>query len=212
MGTPERLEMVEKDIINRKPESLSDENKRKAIFIDRDGTLIEEKGLVTRISQIKFFPFSAKSLRRINDSGYLCIVITNQPVIARGDITEDELKYIHNFMEFKLGEDGAYIDDLFYCPHHPDSGYTGEVPHLKIKCDCRKPGIKLIEDAIKKYNISREDSWFIGDQTSDILAGKRSGLSTILLKTGHGGNDQKYSVEPTHISQNIFDAVNLILD
>ena len=212
MGTPERLEMVEKDIINRKPESLSDENKRKAIFIDRDGTLIEEKGLVTRISQIKFFPFSAKSLRRINDSGYLCIVVTNQPVIARGDITEDELKYIHNFMEFKLGEDGAYIDDLFYCPHHPDSGYTGEVSHLKIKCDCRKPGIKLIEDSIKKYNISREDSWFIGDQTSDILAGQRSGLSTILLKTGHGGNDQKYSVESTHISQNIFDAVSLILD
>ena len=211
MGTPERLEMVKRDINNRKPESLSCENKRKAIFLDRDGTLIEENGHITDFSQINIFPFTAESLKRINDSGYLCIVITNQPVIARGDITEDELTDIHNFMEFKLGEEGAYIDDLFHCPHHPDSGYAGEVSSLKIKCDCRKPGTKLIEDSIKKYNISREDSWFIGDQTSDILAGKRSGLSTILLETGHAGNDQKYSVEATCVCKNIFYAINKIL-
>ena len=212
MGTPDRLEMVKRDILNDKPNLLSDKNKRKAIFLDRDGTIIKENGYITDSSQVELFKFSSESIKKINDSGYICIIITNQPVIARGDITDKELKQIHNYIESKLGEDGAYVDDIFYCPHHPDSGYDGEIPHLKIKCECRKPGIKLIEDSIIKYNISREGSWFIGDQTSDILAGVRSKLSTILLKTGHAGSDQKYTVEPTHTVDNLQSAIDVIIN
>ena len=212
MGTPKRLDMVKNDILNKKPEILSDSVKRKAIFIDRDGTLIEEKGYITKREQIKLYPFSSEAIRKINDSGYLCIVITNQPVIARGDITVDELNDLHNFIDTSLGESGAYLDDIFYCPHHPDKGFDGEIPELKIICQCRKPGTKLIDDAIKKYNISTEDSWMIGDHTRDILAGSNVGLSTILVKTGHAGKDKKYVIEPTNITDNLSSAVNIIMD
>ena len=213
MGTPERLEMVEKDIINRKPESLSDENKRKAIFIDRDGTLIEEKGLVTRISQIKFFPFSAKSLRRINDSGYLCIVVTNQPVIARGECTFEDLDEIHNKMEIELGKCNSYLDDIYFCPHHQDSGFEGEIPELKINCNCRKPQPGTLTEAKIEHNIDLEKSWLIGNSVSDIEAANRVNCKSILISNFDSlENSIKSAKKPTKVLPDIESAVNYILD
>ena len=117
----------------------------------------------------------------INNSGYLCIVVTNQPVIARGDILEEELENIHNKMETLLGEKGAYIDKIYYCPHHPDKGFEGERKELKIICDCRKPKPGMLLQAAKDFNIDLSNSWMIGDSENDILAGKNAGCKTGLV-------------------------------
>ena len=117
----------------------------------------------------------------INDSGYLCIVVTNQPVIARGEITEKELENIHNKMETLLGEKGAYLDKIYYCPHHPDKGFEGEREELKIVCDCRKPKPGMLLQAAKDFNIDLEESWMIGDTKNDILAGRNAGCKTGLI-------------------------------
>ena len=109
------------------------------------------------------------------------ICVTNQPVIARGDLSINELNDIHKYLQVLLGIKGAYLDDIFYCPHHPDSGFSGEVKELKIKCQCRKPSPGMILEAIFKYNIDIEESWMIGDHTRDIKAGKAAGIKTILF-------------------------------
>ena len=120
-------------------------------------------------------------MKRINASGYLCIVITNQPVIARGEVTEAELEVIHNKMETLLGNEGAYIDAIYYCPHHPDRGFSGERPEYKIECSCRKPRPGMILEAAKKYNIDIEKSWMVGDSINDIEAGKNAGCKTAYI-------------------------------
>ena len=145
----------------------------------------------------------------INSSGYLCIVITNQAVVARGDVTFLELDMIHRKMETLLGNDGAYIDDLFYCPHHPDKGFKGEVSELKINCNCRKPNIGLIEEAVKKYNIDLNNSYFIGDSSSDIECARRAGITSILVRCGH--NDNKYNVKADYEYDDLKEAVSSIV-
>jgi D-glycero-D-manno-heptose 1,7-bisphosphate phosphatase len=119
----------------------------------------------------------------VNDLGYLAIVITNQPVIARGEATEQELDAIHAKLEMELGKKGAYIDGLFYCHHHPDSGFAGERAELKIKCGCRKPAPGLILEAANKYNIDLVESWMIGDSITDMECGKNAGTGTFLVKS-----------------------------
>ena len=104
--------------------------------------------------------------------------MTNQPVIARGEVTFDELKNIHNKMETLLGNDGAYLDGIYYCPHHPHKGYEGEIPELKIDCDCRKPKPGMLLQASKDFNIDLNESWMIGDSDNDILAGENAGCKT----------------------------------
>ena len=125
--------------------------------------------------------------------------------------TLKELDRINMKLEMILGEKGAYIDALYYCPHHPDKGYEGERPEYKIPCKCRKPGTTLIELAAKNYNISLEDSWLIGDSTLDVKAGENAGMKTILLKTGEGGMDRKYDIVPDKICNNLEEAVGYIL-
>jgi D-glycero-D-manno-heptose 1,7-bisphosphate phosphatase len=131
----------------------------------------------------------AQAIRAINQLGYLVIVVTNQPVIARGECTEEELAVIHKKMETGLGKEGAYIDDLFYCPHHPDKGFPGERPELKIECDCRKPKPGMLLKAAQKYNIDLSCSWMIGDDERDIQAGINAGCKTALISAEHGYSD-----------------------
>jgi D-glycero-D-manno-heptose 1,7-bisphosphate phosphatase len=127
------------------------------------------------------------AIKAINNSGYLAIVVTNQPVIARGEVTVHQLEEIHNKMETLLGLEGAYIDAIYYCPHHPHKGYDGEVLELKIDCECRKPKPGMLLKASEDFNIDLESSWMIGDGENDVRAGIAAGCNTALLGTGDYG-------------------------
>ena len=168
MGTPERYEKVNQDYKNGISEYRNLTNKQKCIFLDRDGTINEHIGFLRKKEDLKLIEHAAEAIRLINQSEYLCIVITNQPVIARGECTFEEMEEIHKRLETLLGNEGAYIDGLYYCPHHPDKGFEGEVPELKIKCKCRKPNTGMLEQAVKDFNIDLAESIMIGDSTLDI--------------------------------------------
>lgn len=211
IGTPERLAQVEKDYKNHIPESRNLHHKQKAIFLDRDGTINKYVGFLRRTEQMELEEGAAEAIRQINSSEYLAIVITNQPVIARGEVTFDGLRQIHNRMETLLGGKGAYIDGLYFCPHHPDKGFEGEVPELKIDCDCRKPKTGLIKKAVEDFNIDLNRCWMIGDSTTDIQTGLNAGVRTILLDTGEAGLDKKYCVTPKYKEPNLKTAIKRIL-
>jgi D,D-heptose 1,7-bisphosphate phosphatase len=213
MGTPKRLKKVEQDIKSGKVSRLNLTNKQKAIFIDRDGVINREVDNLSDIEDLEILEGVTNAISKINHSEYIAIVITNQPAIAKGFITEKELKEIHKKMDTILGQDGAYTDDLFYCSHHPASGFEGEIKELKIDCECRKPEIGLFLEAAKKYNIDLSKSWMIGDRYVDIKAGKDADCKTVLVKTGHNGSDRdKYlEVKPTLTCKNLDNAVNMIL-
>ena len=132
----------------------------------------------------------AEAIRHINSSGYLAIVITNQPVIARGEVTVPELDLIHNKMETLLGQEGAYLDAIYFCPHHPDKGFEGEVPELKIDCNCRKPKPGMLLKAAEDFNIDLNQSWMVGDGKNDIEAGKNAGCHTALIGTEDFGQEE----------------------
>jgi histidinol-phosphate phosphatase family protein len=212
MGTPSRLDQVERDIASNKPSRLSSRANRVAIFVDRDGTINEEVNYLKDPNQLKMIEGASQAIRIFNEAGFLTICVTNQPVIARGEVTETGLNEIHARLESLMGVDGAYLDDILVCPHHPDSGFLGERLDLKVVCECRKPSIGLLTLAIEKYQICTNQSWMIGDTTSDVLAGQRAGLRTILLRSGYGGSDKKYSVEPDFVADNMMDAARWILN
>lgn len=172
MGTPDRYYETEADIKSGKVHARNLSQKQKAVFLDRDGTINKANGFVTKPQQFKLVPGVAEAIKKINKSGYLAIVVTNQPVIARGDCTFEELQDIHNKMETELGKEGAFIDGLYFCPHHTDKGFEGERPEYKCNCDCRKPKPGLILKAAEDFNIDISKSYMIGDGKNDIEAGK----------------------------------------
>ena len=181
MGTPERLAQVENDFKLGYVQAKNLQNKQKAIFLDRDGTINKYVKFLKNINDFELLPGVAKAIQKINSSGYLCIVVTNQPVIARGEATIEELEMIHNKMETLLGNEGAYVDAIYYCPHHPDRGFAGEVDELKIDCECRKPKPGMLLQAAKDFNIDLSKSWMVGDNERDILAGRAVGCRTALI-------------------------------
>ena len=184
MGTPERFHQVEADYKNGVVQAKNLRNKQKAIFLDRDGTINKYVGFLRNIDDFELIDGVSEAIKQINQSGYLAIVVTNQPVIARGEVTWDELHEIHKKMETLLGKDGAYIDGIYICPHHPDKGFEGERPEYKFDCGCRKPKPGLLLQAAKDYNINLAQSFMIGDSNRDIEAGKNAGcIDSILLET-----------------------------
>lgn len=211
MGTPERYKIVNDDYYNKMPSLKNLRNKQKCIFLDRDGTINEYKGYISKADDLLLINGAAEAIKRINSSEYLCIVITNQPVVARGECDLTELSKIHKRLETLLGREGAYIDDLYYCPHHPDKGFEGEIRELKIKCNCRKPKTGMVEDAARDHNICLDDSIVIGDSTIDIKMAENLGMKSVLLKTGVAGMDKKYSIHPDYIDDNLLSAVNRVL-
>ena len=182
MGTSERYEAVSRDFANGVVESKNLSHPQRAIFLDRDGTINKYVGFLRDIDQFELLSGAAEAIKRINESGYLAIVITNQPVIARGEVTVDELNLIHQKMETLLGREGAYIDALYYCPHHPDKGFEGEIKELKFDCDCRKPKPGMLVKAAEDFNIDLSSSWMIGDGKNDVKAGQAAGCKTVLIK------------------------------
>lgn len=211
MGTGKRLDEVNESYKSGIVSKRNLLNLQKCIFLDRDGTINKKKDLLYNLDDFELEMNVSEAIRKINNSGYLCVVITNQPVIARNLCSLDELNKIHMKMEMLLGEDGAYLDDIFFCPHHPDSGYPEERREYKIKCQCRKPNIGMIEFAAKKYSIDLNQSYMIGDTTTDIQTAKNAGLKSILLKTGDAGEDGKYSSIADYEFNDLLGAVNEIL-
>ena len=202
MGTPDRYYSVCEDFKNGIVQKRNLRNKQKAIFLDRDGTINKYVGFLTDIEKFELIDGVSEAIKKINHSEYLCIVITNQPVIARGEVTLEELDEIHNKMQTLLGKDGAYVDGLYYCPHHPDKGFVGERIEYKINCECRKPKPGLILQAAKDFNIDLSQSWMIGDGKNDVLCGKNAGCKTALI-----GND----IEADINSNSLLNIINQLL-
>ena len=211
IGTVDRLEEVNKDILSGKVHRLSKQFKRPAIFMDRDGTLVKHIELLSHPEDLELFPHAASAIKTINNSDFLSFLVTNQPVVARNLCDISIVKQIHNRLETLLGKKGAYLNDIYFCPHHPDKGYPEENPDFKIDCECRKPKTGLIEKAIEEYNVDIQSSWFMGDTTADIQTGINAGLKTILVRTGKGGKDKRYQCLPDFIFDNLEVAIDFIL-
>ena len=184
---------------------------QKCVFIDRDGTVNAERGLISRPEDFELLPTSADAIRMLNTSGFLAVVVTNQPVVARGLCSIEDVDEIHRKMATLLGQEGAYLDAVYFCPHHPDRGYPEENPLYKVDCDCRKPGIGMIRRAMEEFNISPEMSWMIGDTTRDVQTGKNAGLKTVLVRTGSAGRDGDFNAVPDMVCEDLADAVQRIL-
>ena len=181
MGTPDRYYETEADIESGIVARRNLRNKQRAVFLDRDGTINKYVGLVREPCQLELIEGAAEAIKRINKSGYLAIVVTNQPVIARGDCTWETLEEIHNRLETLLGKEGAYIDAIYVCPHHPDKGFEGERPEYKRECDCRKPKAGLLMRAARDFNIDLRQSYMIGDSERDYGAGVAAGVRESIL-------------------------------
>lgn len=212
MGTPERYYSVNQDYTNGICEKRNLSHQQKAIFLDRDGTINTYIPFLVNKEEFKLIDGVSDAIKLINNSEFLCIVVTNQPIIARGESTIDNLNEIHKRMETLLGKEGAYIDGLYYCPHHPDKGFEGEIPELKIECNCRKPKIGMLLQASKDYNIDLSKSIMIGDTTLDIQMAENAKMKSVLVLTGEGGKDKKYDVTPNMIADNLLDAIKNILN
>ena len=211
-GTPERVREVsrEQEAGLWKAKNLG--RKQRCIFLDRDGTLNVYKGLIADIDDLELEKDVAEAVRLINKSGHLAIMATNQPVVARGMCEISDLECIHKKLETLLGRQGAYLDDMIFCPHHPDKGFPEENVSYKIFCTCRKPAIGMIAQMAEKHNIDLKESWIIGDSTVDIQTGINAGLKTVLIKTGQAGTDGKYHAKPDFEAGNLLEAVKLILE
>ncbi|NLJ96382.1 MAG: HAD family hydrolase [Clostridiales bacterium] len=188
-------------------------NKKKCIFLDRDGTINVYKELLHKQEDIELEKNAAEAIKMINDSDFICIVISNQPVVARNLCSLEEAWNINRKLEELLyKENGSYLDDIFICPHHPDKGYPEENKEYKIDCDCRKPKIGMILEAAKKHNIDLSKSYMVGDTTIDIMTGKNAGLQTILVKTGLAGQDKIFNVNANFVKDDLLKAIKKLLE
>lgn len=184
MGTPDRYYSVCDDVISGKVARLNRKNPRPAVFLDRDGVITKEVNLLCKPEQLELVEGVSEAIRFINSKGYLAVVVTNQPVIARNLCSIDELEYIHAKLETLLGAENAYLNAIYYCPHHPDGGYPEERKEFKVQCPCRKPAAGMLIKAAQDWNIDIKNSFMIGDRESDVLAGENAGCSqSVLIET-----------------------------
>jgi D,D-heptose 1,7-bisphosphate phosphatase len=208
MGTPERYREVNLAVTSGVVDSLSNKSPRKCVFLDRDGVINVEVDHLSNISQFELIPGVVDAIRALNKAGYLAVCVTNQPVIARGDLSFAELDDIHMKMEVELGAGGAYLDGIYFCPHHPHQGFPGEIEDLKIVCSCRKPEPGMLIQASERYYIDLEASWMVGDHMRDIIAGKTAGVKTILIRNLEQISSDR---QADHICKSLSQAVDLIL-
>ncbi|HOX22837.1 MAG TPA: HAD-IIIA family hydrolase [Elusimicrobiales bacterium] len=183
IGTPDRLEEVRRDYVSGQLARMNRRFPRKAVFLDRDGVINPESGLLTTCEQFSLLPGAARGIKKLNDAGFLVIVVTNQPSVAKNFCSIDEVERTHMKMETLLGRHGARLDAVYFCPHHPEAGHPGENAEYKIPCACRKPGTGMIEQACREFNIDMSSSYMVGDSDSDLLCGKKSGLRTFLVRS-----------------------------
>lgn len=211
IGTPARLDKAERHLRSGLVARARRDQPQRAVFLDRDGTLNRLHGHLARAEDLELIDGAARAVRRLNEAEYRVVLVTNQPVLARGECDAAELARIHAKLETLLGQEGAWLDAIHFCPHHPHAGYPGEVPELKRECDCRKPATGMVDAAVAALNIDRARSWVIGDSTGDIALAARAGLRSVLVATGEGGADGKYPDEPTLRAADLAEAVELVL-
>lgn len=190
MGTPERLAKGERHLAERRLGRLALRTRKKALFLDRDGVINVERDGVHTADQVELIPGVAAAIRQFNDAAIPVICVTNQPDLAKGFMSTDDLNDVSGMIDHLLAKEaGAYLDDLLVCPHHPEKGWPGEVAALKIDCECRKPGPGLLNEASKRHNIDLAGSWLVGDRFCDVAAANAAGAKAVLVRTGHAGND-----------------------
>jgi histidinol-phosphate phosphatase family protein len=202
-GTPERLDRVSRDLASGKIARASLAHPQQVVFLDRDGTINLEVDHLNSPDQLSLLPGVPEAIRRLNQSEFRCCIVTNQPVIARGECSMAGLRAIHNRLETELGRRGAYLDRIYICPHHPHRGFEGERPELKFECACRKPATGMVDRAVEDFNIDRRRSWMVGDTTVDIETARRAGLNSILVETGYAGLDGRHDVRPDFVASRL---------
>src|SRR5688572_16176789 len=210
IGTPERYDRVSAEYGSGVIARSSLQTPQPTVFLDRDGTLNREVDGVTSPDKLELLPGVAEAIYQLNRSGIRAVVISNQPIIAKGFCREADVQAVHNKLETLLGGEHAFLDRIYYCPHHPEKGFDGERVELKIACDCRKPGIGMIQRAVRDLNVDLKESWLIGDTTTDLQTAKNAGLKSILVRTGYAGKDNKYRAKPDDVCDTLTEAVTKI--
>lgn len=211
-GTPERVDKVERDLLRGFISAANLSRLQTAVFIDRDGTLNVDRGHVAQVDQMEPMADIGPAMRRLNEAGLRTVLVTNQPVIARGDCSVADLRAINARLEWELARSRAYLDRIYFCPHHPDRGFTGELAALKVVCGCRKPAPGMLLRAQRELNIDLSASWLIGDSTADAGAAAQAGVASVIVETGSAGLDDRYPFVPDFTARDFADAVRLILD
>ena len=212
VGTVDRIRKAAEEIETGFAAARNLKEPQRAVFLDRDGTINVLRGFVHREEDFVLEANAVEAIRRINASGMLAVVVTNQPSVARGLCTEEDIRRIHRKLSTLLGKEGVFLDGLYYCPHHPHKGFPEENPLYKIPCLCRKPETGMVKEAADKLHIDMASSWIVGDSSSDMELGRRAGLKKALVLTGEGGKDGKYPVVPDLIGEDILEAVDKILE
>jgi D-glycero-D-manno-heptose 1,7-bisphosphate phosphatase len=180
----------------------------KAVFLDRDGTIIEDTGYISAPEEVKFIPGAIEAVKKLNQAGYKVIIISNQSGVARGILNEAMLQSIDKTMHRKILNGGAHIDGSYYCPHHPEHG----VYPYRQYCECRKPHPGLIKKATREHEIDLSKSFMVGDKATDIETGKRAGVKTLFVLSGRGAEETKELKEkPDHLADNLPEAAEWIL-
>jgi histidinol-phosphate phosphatase family protein len=212
IGTPERYDRISAQYAAGIVQRSSLATPQRAVFLDRDGTLIPDKDCLRRAEDLELLPGVAEAIRQLNLGGWRTVVVTNQPVVAKGWCSEAELQNIHNKLESLLGSEHAFLDRIYHCPHHPEKGFPGERPELKIDCACRKPKTGMVTRAVAELNIDLAQSWFVGDTSTDIQTAHNAGVKAILLRAGGRDADARHPATPRATVENLPEAVRLILN
>jgi histidinol-phosphate phosphatase family protein len=211
IGTPERYDKICAEFESGLLQRSSLDTPQPAVFLDRDGTLVKEIGGLVSPDQLELLPGAAAAIRELNHRGFRTVMISNQPVVAKGCCSEADVEEIHRKLQTLLGREHAFLDRLYYCPHHPERGFAGERLDLKVDCECRKPKPGMVRQAARDLNLDLQASWLIGDSTTDIETARNAGLKSILVRTGHAGRDGKFPSQPDFAAENLLDAVRSIL-
>lgn len=185
---------------------------RPAVFLDRDGTLTEEVGYVNHPRRLRLLPRSARAIRRLNEAGIAAIVATNQAGVARGYFSEEVLQAVNATLVAQLKDEGAHLDAIYVCPHHPTEGE----PPYRLDCDCRKPKPGLLHRAAADHGLDLTRSTLVGDRPSDLVAARAVGAAAVLVLTGYGLGEWEYRrarfpLEPDHVAPDLLDAVEWVL-
>jgi histidinol-phosphate phosphatase family protein len=212
IGTPERYDKISAQFAAGVVQRSSLATPQRAVFLDRDGTLIPDKDCLRNADDLELLPHVAEAIHELNHNGWRTVVVTNQPVVAKGWCSKAELQNIHNKLETLLGREHAFLDRIYFCPHHPEKGFAGERPELKIDCDCRKPKIGMIQKAVEELNIDLKQSWLIGDTTTDLQTARNADLKSILVRTGTGGRDGKFDAPADFVCNDLRQAVRKICE
>lgn len=211
-GTPKRLDMVCADYLSGRIARSNLDHPQQAVFLDRDGTLVHEVGHLSRIEDLELLDGTTEAIRKLNEAEFRTVVVTNQPVVARGEVSFAELDVMHAKLETLLGQDGAFLDRIYFCPHHPHRGFPGEMVEFKVDCTCRKPKPGMVERACRELNINLAQSWLVGDSLVDIETARKAGVRSILVETGHAGLDYRAQALPDYTLPNLPAAVDFIVE